>query len=165
MSAQPRPILLIGDPRLERPSSDVEPGDPALDAEIAALHATLAQFRTDHGYGRAISAPQVGIPKRLIAMNLGNGPLTLINPRISWRSDTTYELWDDCMSLPNVLIKVRRHRSIVVEYSDTEFRPQSIERPSEDVSELLQHEIDHLDGILFTQRMIEIGAVRARGSD
>ena len=165
MTIAARPILLIGDPRLERPSHTVEPGDPALEEEIAALHATLAKFRADHGYGRAISAPQIGTPKRLIAMNLGDGPQTLINPQISWRSDETYELWDDCMSLPNVLIKVRRNRSIVVDYVDASFQAQSIVRPGEDVSELLQHEIDHLDGVLFTQRMIAIGAVRARSSD
>ena len=74
--------------------------------------------------------------------------------------EETYELWDDCMSLPGVLIEVRRHRRISVDYQDLDFEPRSL-RPGQDVSELLQHEIDHLDGILFTRRMTAIGAVRA----
>ena len=61
MPASPRPILLIGDPRLECVSEEVAQGDTALATEVADLHATLARFRADHGYGRAISAPQVGI--------------------------------------------------------------------------------------------------------
>jgi len=103
----------------------------------------------------------VGIPKRLIAMNLGDGPVTLVNPRIHWRSDETYEMWDDCMSLPGVLVKVRRHRQVAVAYQDLDFQACAMERPGEDVCELLQHEIDHLDGILFTHRMVEAGAVRS----
>jgi peptide deformylase len=160
--ATPRAILLIGDSRLERACESVVRDDPALPQEVADLHATLDRFRAERGYGRAISAPQVGIAKRLIAMDLGEGPVTLVNPAITWRGEETYELWDDCMSLPDVLIKVRRHRHITVEYHDPSFAPRRMERPAEDISELLQHEIDHLDGILFTRRMVEPGAVRAR---
>ena len=162
--ATPRNILLIGDARLTCPSAPVRADEPGLAQDIAVLHATLQRFRDQHGYGRAISAPQIGIMKRIIAMDLGNEPQTLINPHISWRSEETYELWDDCMSLPGVLIRVRRHCQIRVDYQDYTFAEQQFEQLSDDVSELLQHEIDHLDGILFTHRMVALGAIRARAT-
>ncbi|MEO8662354.1 MAG: peptide deformylase, partial [Bryobacteraceae bacterium] len=86
MLAEPLPILTIGDPRLEELAAEVAAIDVALHDELARLHATLDDFRRRRGFGRAMAAPQVGIGKRVIVMNLGAGPVSLINPEIVWRS-------------------------------------------------------------------------------
>lgn len=145
-------ILVEGDARLQRPSAPVVWPDPELVRELEALHRALVGFRRRTGFGRAIAAPQIGIAKRVIAMDLGARPLSLVNPEVFWRSDETVELWDDCMSVPDRIVRLRRHRSISIRYLDERGRPREWHRLSPDMSELLQHEIDHLDGVLMVDR-------------
>src|ERR1041385_6937850 len=98
-----KPILTEGDERLCRVCTPVDAIDDGLRAEIAALFRTLAWFRRRHGFGRAIAAPQIGVLHRAIAIDLGAGPFVLINPKITWRSEEMFELWDDCFSVPDRL--------------------------------------------------------------
>lgn len=160
MEYDPLPVITIGDPRLEQIAMPVCRSERELTREIGQLHATLDQFRRGHGYGRAIAAPQVGIGKRLIAMNLGTGPLALLNPEITWRSTNLFEVWDDCLSIPDRIVRVRRHRSISVRFHDEHWHERTCERLPEDLSELIQHEIDHLDGILMLARACGQDAIR-----
>jgi branched-chain amino acid aminotransferase len=128
--------------------------------EAAALQATLAAFRGAHGFGRAIAAPQIGVPLRVVAMDLGDrpypdggsGPLLLWDPEITWRSDGTFTLWDDCMSFPSLLVRVRRHESLSLDFRAGDGRVRRWERVDRALSELLQHELDHLDGVLALDR-------------
>src|SRR5688500_7262016 len=107
------PVLLLGDPRLRVRSADVD----AYDADaFDSLAATLDAFRKQHGFGRAISAPQIGIAQRFIAVNLGRGTFFVVNPVITWRSEETFTMWDDCMSFPDLLVRVERVRSLSLEY-------------------------------------------------
>lgn len=147
-----RPILVAGDERLKQRSVEVGGVDATLRAEASSLIATLRDFRERSGFGRAISAVQVGVLKRLVAMNLGAEPFVLINPEIVARSPETFLVWDDCLSVPDVLVRVRRHCSISLVYRDHLFRERSWRNLPPDLSELVQHEIDHLDGILMTER-------------
>lgn len=156
MSSRPAPVLLLGDPRLRRvarPVGDVR--DPRLLAEVATLGATLEAFRQSHGFGRAVSAPQIGINKRFISINLGDDPRTLINPEILWRDRQTFTLWDDCMSFPYLMVRVARHASVSVRFLDESGAPQVWEKLSRSTSELLQHEIDHLDGVMAVDRALD----------
>ena len=79
-------VLLVGDPRLRRVAAPVARTEPGLMEDVARLHATLARFRAEHGFGRAVSATQIGVGQRFIALNLGDGPFTMFNPVIAWRS-------------------------------------------------------------------------------
>jgi peptide deformylase len=158
--AEPLTILIEGDERLRQPARTIESPGMETGRDIARCFATLAAFRRRHGFGRALAAPQVGIPLRLIAIDLGAGPFAVINPQIRWRSEETFELWDDCFSVPDKIVRVRRHRSISLECRDEQFRTRRWERLPPDLSELLQHEIDHLDGILMTDRAVSADAVR-----
>jgi peptide deformylase len=150
------PVLPLGDPRLRvvcAPVADV--GDPAFQAENRRLQAALDAFRAERGFGRGIAAPQIGIPKRFIAINFGSGTGSLINPAITWRSEASFTLWDDCMCFPDLLVKVRRHASISIYFLDERGAPQVWERLGPAESELLQHELDHLDGVLATDRALD----------
>ena len=160
MSCEPLPVLTAGDPRLEQVAVEARPSDEALDREIAQMHATLDHFRRSRGYGRALAAPQVGIGKRIVVMNLGAQPFALLNPEITWQSDELFEVWDDCLSIPDRIVRVRRHRSISVRYRDRQWRERNWNRLPMDMSELLQHEIDHLDGILMLKRAWGEDAIR-----
>jgi peptide deformylase len=142
-------ILPLGDPRLRvvcEPVADA--AEPGFREEGRRLKEALDAFRAERGFGRGIAAPQIGVPKRFIAVNLGEGTRALINPSIIWRSEETFTLWDDCMCFPHLLVMLRRRVSISVSYSDEEGRLQVRERLGRAESELLQHELDHLDGIL-----------------
>ena len=81
-------------------------------------------------------------------------PKVLINPQITFLSEEMMELWDDCMSFPNLLVRLKRHKSCKVEFLDEHWQPQTWHL-TDDLSELFQHEYDHLDGILATQRAID----------
>lgn len=145
-------ILRLGDPRLRVVARRVDLADPEVPRAIASLHHALAEFRATHGFGRAIAAPQIGIDLRLVALDLGDGPRTLIDPEIVWVSDETFTLWDDCMCFPDMLVRVRRRRSISVRHRDELGRVHLRERLPQSESELLQHELDHLDGLLAVDR-------------
>ena len=150
------PVHLLGSPALRVKCKSV--GGDALTEEKAALVATLEDFRARNGFGRGIAAPQIGVTRRFIALNLGDGPMVLADPRIVWRSKETMTLWDDCMSLPWLLCKVRRHRSIGVAFTNESGETEQWDALPEATSELLQHELDHLDGVLITDRTQELTA-------
>jgi peptide deformylase len=152
----PDTILLLGDPQLRQKSAPVEDlRDPEFLNESARLKNALDTFRHLKGFGRGIAAPQIGIPKRFIAMNLGDGTFAMINPVITWRSGETFTLWDDCISFPDLLVKVSRFASISLTFLDESGQPQQWNNIEHARSELLQHEIDHLDGILAIDRAID----------
>jgi len=149
-----RDILLLGNPQLWQPSAPVTDLSARETAEIISdLAATLADFRARKGFGRAIAAPQIGAQRRIIFVNLGQ-PMPLINPAIVRASGEQMELWDDCFSFPDLMVRVRRSVEITVRYSD-ERGATHLLTAQNDLSELLQHEIDHLDGILATDRAID----------
>ncbi|HEY5610991.1 MAG TPA: peptide deformylase [Thermoanaerobaculia bacterium] len=158
-----REVLLLGDRRLRQRAAEVIDFDEsAFRDDLAALAATLDAFRKRHGFGRAIAAPQIGVSRRFIAMNLGEGTLFLVNPVITWKSDETFTMWDDCMSFPELLVRVRRVRSFSLAYQDEKGNAKSWERLGIAISELLQHEIDHLDGILAVDRALDRDSIVMR---
>lgn len=154
------PILIVGDPRLEKVAEEVTRDDENLLNEIGRMHGTLGHFRQLHGYGRGLAAPQVGTNKRIVVLNFGARPFALINPEITWRSEELFEVWDDCLSVPDRVVRVRRHRSISVQYFDEQWRKRNWERLPADLAELIQHEVDHLDGVLMLSRAWGTDAVR-----
>jgi peptide deformylase len=159
VSVEPAAVLLLGDPGLRRrsePVADVQ--ERIFVAQQGRLVATLEDFRRRAGFGRAISAPQIGVARRLVAFNLGDGPFVMINPQVVWRSEDTFTLWDDCLSFPDLMVKVRRHESVSVEYLDGDGTPKAMPRLDRALSELIQHELDHLDGVLAVDRALEPGA-------
>lgn len=149
-----RQILLLGDERLTEIAKTAEEKEiEYLKTVIVDLHDTMVHFRQKHGWGRAIAAPQIGVMKRLVYIQI-NRPLAMINPEITFRSEELMELWDDCMSFPNLLVKVRRHATCRVKYRDENWVEKEIEF-DQNMSELFQHEYDHLDGILAVSRAID----------
>ena len=146
-----RPILKLGNPRL------YESCEPVVRSELASLapviedlHDTLMNFRDRMGAGRAIAAPQIGVRKRLVYMHITE-PVPLINPRLEALSAEMMTLWDDCMSFPELLVRVQRHRACRLVYRDMDWRSRTMDL-ADDLSELLQHETDHLDGVLAVDR-------------
>jgi peptide deformylase len=134
---------------LRKQAEKVTNFDNGLLDQVGRLHATLDEIRQQLGFGRALAAPQAGISKRIIVMNLGAGPITLINPEITWRSDEMQDVWDDCLSTPDVLVKISRHLSISIHYQDVSGKVHHWHQLSADISELLQHEYEHLAGTLM----------------
>src|SRR5262249_1728296 len=149
-----RSILTEGDERLRRICAPIAEIDEGTRPGTAGLCRPLAASRGRHGFGRAIAAPQIGMACRAIAVDLGAGPFVLLNPQIVWRSEETFELWDDCFSIPDRLVRVRRHASISLTFRDSRFRLRRWSAFPRDLSELLQHEIDHLHGGLMTHRAL-----------
>ncbi len=154
-------LLLLGDPRLYQTCDPVQESEqPLISGWVADLHAVMEAIRAKYGFGRAIAAPQLGIMKRLIYLNTDQ-PRVLVNPELRDLSPELFELWDDCMSFPHLLVKVQRHRSLTVHYRDEHWQAQSW-AVQDDLSELLQHEYDHLEGILCTMRAVDKKSFRWR---
>ena len=154
-------LLLLGDPRLYETCEPVLKTElPLVAGWVADLDNVMKEIRPKYNFGRAIAAPQLGIMKRLIYMNIDR-PVVFINSELCDLSEDMFELWDDCMSFPNLLVKVKRHRSLTIKYLDENWRPQVWEMEN-DLSELLQHEYDHLNGILCTMRAVDEKAFKWR---
>ena len=147
-------LLLLGDPRLYEMCEPVLPSElPQVKGWVADLDNVMKEVKTRYKFGRAIAAPQLGIMRRLIYMNIDR-PVVFINPELVNLSGELFELWDDCMSFPNLLVRVKRHRSLTIKYLDEQWQPREWDM-TDDLSELLQHEYDHLDGVLCTMRAID----------
>ena len=149
-----REILQLGNPTLRVKCAPVKSfGTERLSSLINDLRDTLYEFKSRNGFGRGIAAPQIGVTDRVIFIHIDE-PLALINPLITKRSRTQMTLWDDCFSFPNLLVKVRRKLSIFVRYQDAYGR-RHILKAEDGLSELLQHEIDHINGVLAIDRAID----------
>ena len=152
-------ILKLGDPRLYDDCDPITQDELHLVLTwVKGLHEAMEDSRRLYGFGRGIAAPQLGIMKRLVYINI-NQPLILINPEIKTSSIETFEIWDDCMSFPNLLVKVNRHKSLTLKYKDLNWIDQSM-NAQDGLSELIQHETDHLDGVLCTMRAIDSKSFR-----
>ena len=150
-----REILILGNPLLWERSLQID--DPSGDAcrrLIIDLDDTLAEFRRTHGFGRGIAAPQIGVLSRIIFVRMPEPGFcgALVNPVIVESDSRTIEVWDDCFSVPGLIVRLTRAAKVRVEYLDEQGRRQSINADGP-LSELLQHEIDHLDGILMLDRI------------
>lgn len=153
-------IRRFGDPVLLQ---ECEPcGERNVESLAETLLRTVHAFRARHGWGRAIAAPQVGEPVRLVAMAIDGRETVLVDPAIEWRSTEVHELWDDCMSLPEIAVRVRRHERVSVRYRELDGSEAAFERADPALSELLQHELDHLDGVLMTVRAVPGSPLVAR---
>jgi len=147
-------ILLIGNPLLYEKSELVQQEEiPALLPKLDLMFETILDFRKKYGAGRAIAAPQIGLLKRIICLNIDK-PVAMINPEMVELSEKMFEVWDDCMSFPNLLVKVMRHKRLTLTFYDISWQKQ-IWHLEDDMAELIQHEYDHLDGILATQLAID----------
>jgi peptide deformylase len=160
-----RTVLQLGDPGLREVCERVaNPAAPEMRTLVEDLADTLAYWRASTGYGRGIAAPQIGAALRVIFLRLpGAEPWPLVNPEITWRSDEKIVVWDGCLSFLSIFMQVERHKEIFVRYQDLRGEWQEVRAGEErDLSELLQHEIDHLDGILAVDRVTDMRTMCTR---
>lgn len=147
-------ILKLGNPQLYEISEMItEEDQDNLSEWIQDLHDTLLDYKKTYGAGRAIAAPQIGIKKRLLYM-LTDKEYVFINPILTFPDDEIMEVLDDCMSFPGLCVRVNRYKRAVISYTDLQGNESKMNL-CDDYSELLQHEYDHLDGILATMRAID----------
>lgn len=160
-----RDLLQLGNPLLREPCAAVaDPIFPEVAALVADLADTLAHWRASTGYGRAIAAPQIGVLERVVFLQLpGREPWPLVNPEIVRRSGETMVVWDACLSFLSIFMQVRRHCAITVRHQDLAGAWHEVEAGLEDdLAELLQHEIDHLDGVLALDRVEDVKTIVTR---
>jgi peptide deformylase len=130
-----REILQLGNPQLYKMSEDVTTSDlDRIPQIVQDLHDTM------------------GVMKRIIYMHI-DSPVVFLNPSLENLSDEMMEIWDDCMCFPDLLVRVKRHKRCTISYRDEEWNIKSMDL-EDDLSELLQHEYDHLDGVLAVMRAI-----------
>ena len=146
-----REIRLFGDPVLREPAEPVA----AIDDRVRALVADLVETMYEAD-GVGLAAPQVGIGLRVIVVDTreeeGSGALALINPRIADASAETDKVEEGCLSIPGIAEIVERPARVVVEALDPDGEPVRIEADGLS-ARALQHEVDHLDGVLFLDRL------------
>jgi len=160
-----RTVLQLGDPGLREVAARVaDPRSSEIRSLVADLADTLAHWRASTGYGRGIAAPQIGAARRVIFLQLpGAEPWPLLNPEITWRSEEKIVVWDACLSFLSIFMQVQRDREITVRYQNLPGEWQEVRASQErDLSELLQHEIDHLDGILAIDRITDMRTMCTR---
>ncbi|MGI8687770.1 MAG: peptide deformylase [Thermomicrobiales bacterium] len=156
-----REVLQLGNPLLREVAETVEdPSSPDVTAVLTDMRETLAHWRATTTYGRGIAAPQIGLLKRIVFMQIDH-PWPLINPVITARSPETMVIWDACLSFLCIFFQVTRHEWITVKYQDTTGAWHDL-RAEGDLAELLQHEIDHLNGILAVDRITDVRTICTR---
>lgn len=156
-----RDILLLGNPKLYDVSEPVDRAElDQIDDIVRDLHDTMQDFRARYGAGRAIAAPQIGCMKRLIYLHIDR-PVVFLNPALQNMSKEMMTVWDDCMCFPELLVKVMRHKTGTIVYRDMQWQEKELPLTG-DLSELLQHEYDHLDGILAVSRAMDERAFALR---
>jgi len=149
-----RRIRQLGDPVLRARCERVQdPTSPAIRLVADDLRDTLSAAKRKYKMGRAIAAPQIGAPVRVLVVDPGKSRTIMLNPEITDVGSEDFLVWDDCFSFPNLLVRVTRAYRITVGYEDIKGKQKSIDLEGP-MAELLQHEIDHLDGILAVDRAV-----------
>ncbi len=156
-----RPVLKIGDPRLRQVAREVEPGEIGSLALRRLVDDMIETMRAEDGIG--LAAPQIGEPVQLAIIEFeeesprypGMGAISatvFINPVVTILDAAEQAFWEGCLSVPDLRGVVHRPRAIRVDYLDMEGNPCAIEAEGF-VATVLQHELDHLQGVLYVDRM------------
>ena len=143
-------IVLFGDPVLREIAKPVNVFHKKLDNLIDSMNYTLS-LRED---GAAIAANQIGVLKRITVINYEDEYFEMVNPEIIEREGGLVDNYEGCLSYPGYIGLVPRYEKIKVKYLDRKGDQHIIERTG-NMARCIQHEIDHLDGILFIDRMKE----------
>jgi peptide deformylase len=147
-----RDIIKLPDPLLKKVSAPVERVDDELRALADDMLATMY-----NAPGIGLAAVQIGIPRRLLVMDVAReeeppAPHVLINPEVVWTSDGTSEHEEGCLSIPDVFYTVERPAEVKVAYLDREGHQQEMHCDGL-LATCVQHEIDHLNGVLFIDHL------------
>lgn len=158
------PIIAYGDPVLRKVGSEITPDYPNLKVLIANMFETM---EASHGVG--LAAPQIGLPIRLFVIDaspfaedddltqeeqdfLRNFRKTFINAKIIEETGDKWSFNEGCLSIPGVREDVSRHKEVTIQYVDEDFVPQEL-RVIGLAARVIQHEYDHIEGILFTDKL------------
>jgi peptide deformylase len=147
-----REILIVPDPRLKQKSEPVETVDDGLRALMDDMLETMYAAP-----GIGLAAIQIGVPKRVIAMDISRSedekaPRFFVNPEIVWRSEETAPYEEGCLSVPEIYDEVERPARVRIRYLDYHGKPH--EEDAEGLFAVcIQHEMDHLDGVLFIDHL------------
>lgn len=147
-----RDIVLLGDPVLRREADEVTSFDADLRSLVRDMFETMY-----HAEGIGLAAPQIGLSRRVIVVDLRRSDhlderIAIVNPRVVWASDEREREPEGCLSIPGLEEVVERPASVRVEGFDPAGAPLSLEA-EELFARALQHEIDHVDGVLFLDRV------------
>lgn len=154
-------VLKYPDPLLRRSGKDIAEFDDSLSATVENLLETMYQY---HGVG--LAAPQVGLALNLLVLNPtgtadeADDQRVLINPKIKSRKKLEYGE-EGCLSFPGIYAEVERHRNIVVEYQDLTGAHKE-EKLEGFLARIVLHEMDHLQGVLFVDRLSPAERIRVR---
>lgn len=139
-------IRRFGDPTLNERSLPVK----EIDRRVGKLIKNLAEIMYD-APGIGLAAPQIGVLKRAFVFDIGEGLVSYINPEIVWRSKKMEEEEEGCLSVPDIKVSIKRSEKIKVraltpEGKKVEFKAEGL------LARVIQHEVDHLDGVLVLDR-------------
>jgi len=143
-------LKIYPDPILAKKCADVEIGDTSVLPILDEMSKKLYEWE-----GAGLAAPQVGVLKKLVVIDIREDPATLykmINPKIVWASEEMVDSKEGCLSLPKLRETVVRHEKVRVEYFDENFEKRTLEGEGF-LSCCLQHEIDHLGGKLYIDHL------------
>ncbi|PTX08884.1 peptide deformylase [Capnocytophaga leadbetteri] len=158
------PIIAYGDPVLRKVATDISPDYPNLNTLIANMYDTM-----NYAYGVGLAAPQIGLPIRLFVVDtapfaddddltedertfLSNFKKTFINAKITEETGDKWLFNEGCLSIPGVREDVSRQKQITIEFVDEHFTPQQLTLTGL-AARVVQHEYDHIEGILFTDKL------------
>ena len=158
------PIIAYGDPVLRKVATDISPDYPNLNTLIANMYDTM-----NHAYGVGLAAPQIGLPIRLFVVDtapfaddddlteeertfLSNFKKTFINAKITEETGDKWLFNEGCLSIPGVREDDSRQKQITIEFVDEHFTPQQLTLTGL-AARVVQHEYDHIEGILFTDKL------------
>jgi peptide deformylase len=141
-------IRRYGDPVLKSRATDVDRFDDALRSQVARMGGLM-----NDALGVGLAAPQLGVSARVLVYRVGNdAPLiALVNPEVEWTSPVEEIMEEGCLSLPGVAVDVERPVHVRVRGQDEEGETRIVEASGLE-ARVIQHEIDHLDGVLILDR-------------
>lgn len=147
-----RKITTIGNPILRTKTQKVDPQELQTDDFSTLIDDMIQTMMTKDGVG--LAAPQIGVSKRIFVAATSQGPVALINPEITYYSKKRTKMEEGCLSIPGVFDDVLRSREIKVKALTVQGEPLEF-KAKDFFARVVQHETDHLEGILFVDRIEE----------
>ena len=143
-----RQLRYLGDPILRKVSREVTEINERIKTLLEDMVETMYEYD-----GVGLAAPQVGVLRRVIVIDVGEGPIKMINPEIIEEEGGSIDI-EGCLSIPNRSGTVKRPEKLKVKYLDEKGEEKILEGTGL-LARVLCHEIDHLNGVLFIDKMIE----------